>query len=65
MAKAYFESKGIAYEEINIEEDQSAAMWLENQGLRGVPVIQFDGKDIVHGFDRPQIDIMIREHNLA
>ena len=65
MAKQYFESKNIAYEDINIEEEPDAAAWLEEQGLRGVPVILFDGTDVVHGFDRPKIDHFIREHKLA
>ena len=65
MAKSYFDSKNIAYTEVNIEEEPDAAMWLEQQGLRGVPVILFGEKDVVHGFDRPQIDLLIREHKLA
>lgn len=65
MAKSYLESKKVAYTEVNIEEEPDAAMWLEQQGLRGVPVILFGGKDVVHGFDRPQIDLLIREHKLS
>ena len=36
-AKNYLESKGIEYETINIEENQTERNWLMEQGYRSVP----------------------------
>ena len=56
MAKQYFDSKKIAYTEVNIEEDEAAARQIvEEPGQMGVPVIRI-GKEVIVGFDRPKID---------
>jgi mycoredoxin len=50
MAKRWFESHGIAYESINIEEDDKAAEYVArvNRGYRSVPTIVFpDGSILV------------------
>lgn len=66
MAKAYLSEKGIDFEEVNVDQDPAAAAWIvEKTGQRGVPVLLFADKDVVLGFNRPQIDLLIREHNLA
>jgi mycoredoxin len=50
MAKRWFDAHGIAYESINIEEDDKAAAYVKrvNQGYRSVPTIVFpDGSILV------------------
>jgi mycoredoxin len=50
MAKRWFDARGIAYESINIEEDDKAAEYVKrvNQGYRSVPTIVFpDGSVLV------------------
>jgi mycoredoxin len=50
MAKRWFDSHGIAYEAINIEEDAKAAEYVArvNRGYRSVPTIVFpDGSILV------------------
>lgn len=61
MAKKFFDSKGVSFEEINVESDQhKAAEMIEKSGQMGVPVIDIDGKIIV-GFDRPAIEAEINK----
>lgn len=50
MAKRWFDARGIAYESINIEEDDQAAEYVSrvNRGYRSVPTIVFpDGSILV------------------
>lgn len=55
-AKQYFDSKGVVYTEVNVEEDQAAARQIvEETGQMGVPVIRI-GKELIVGFDKPKID---------
>lgn len=55
-AKRYFESKGIKYEEKNVEKDRQFAMEsVQKSGQMGIPVIDINGTIIV-GFNRPKID---------
>ena len=55
-AKNYMDSKGIKFEEKNVEEKPEYAVEsVEKSGQRGIPVIDIDGKIIV-GFDRSAID---------
>ena len=49
MAKNYLDSKGIAFREINIEQDTEAREFIQQQGLRTVPQIFMDGKIFVVG----------------
>jgi len=59
MAKRYFDSKGISYENVDVSRDSRAAMEMINKsGQRGVPVIDIDG-NIVIGFDKEKIDSLI------
>ena len=56
MAKQYFDSKDVAYTEIDVEQDREAAIkMVEESGQMGVPVIRI-GKELIVGFDRPKID---------
>ncbi|MBX4189835.1 glutathione S-transferase N-terminal domain-containing protein [Candidatus Parcubacteria bacterium] len=59
MAKEYFKSKNIAYEDVNVagNVDKQKEM-VKKSGQFGVPVIDIDGK-IVIGFDRPKINQLL------
>ena len=58
MAKAFFQEKGIKYEEYNVATDQKRREeMIEKSGQMGVPVISISGDDlpeeqIIIGFDR-------------
>ena len=56
MAKEYFKSKGLEYEEYNVVVDiPKQKEMIEKTGQFGVPVIDIDGK-IVIGFDRTKVN---------
>lgn len=56
IAKAYFNEKGVAYEEVDVRADQVAAKeLLARTGEFGVPQIDINGNMII-GFDREAID---------
>lgn len=56
QAKAYFEEKGIEYDEIDVSQDQEKAKeMVEKTGQMGVPVIEIGEKMLV-GFDPAAID---------
>lgn len=65
MAKEYFKSKNVTFEEVNVENDRDAAMALvERTGQAGVPVIEI-GQQTILGFDRERIDLALREYKLV
>lgn len=56
MAKEYFKKNNVAYEEIDVAGNKTAAQEMINKSHQmGVPVIDIDGTIIV-GFNRPEID---------
>ena len=56
MAKEYFKTKGVEYEEYDVFADEKKRdEMVSKTGQLGVPVIDIDGK-IVIGFDRPKIN---------
>lgn len=60
MAKKYFDSKHIRYEDLDVSVNrEAAAEMVEKSGQRGVPVIDIDGSIIV-GFDKDKIDDLIQ-----
>jgi glutaredoxin len=60
MAKDFFKSKGLEYQDINVAEDQIAFQeMVKKSGQMGVPVIDIDG-NIVKGFDRLEIEKLIK-----
>lgn len=64
MAKEYLRSKKVDFLEVNIEQDQSAAMFIvQKTGQTGVPVIQI-GEEYILGFDRERIDGALRQNKL-
>jgi glutaredoxin-like YruB-family protein len=57
-AKKYFDKKGVAYTEKNIEEDAAAnAELMKKLGgmFNGVPIIEIDDR-LINGFNRAAID---------
>lgn len=64
QAKKYFDSIGVKYTDINVEEDPSAAeAMVKKSNQMGVPVIEIGDKVIV-GFNRPQVDSALKEAKL-
>ena len=55
MAKEYFQSKGIEYEEIDVSDPEKAKEMMQKSGQMGVPQIEINGKIIV-GFNQAAID---------
>lgn len=56
MAKDYFESKNLGYEEYDVSQDiPRQKEMIEKTGQFGVPVIEINGK-IVIGLDKPKIN---------
>ncbi|HEX5456578.1 MAG TPA: glutaredoxin domain-containing protein [Candidatus Saccharimonadales bacterium] len=63
-AKQYLGGLKVDYEEVKVDEIPDGAQKLyEKSGQLGVPVIDFDGEIIV-GFNRPHIDLLLREKKL-
>ena len=55
MAKEFLKKHRIKFEEVNVQEDRTAAIeMIKKNGQNGVPVIDVDGKIIV-GFDEPAL----------
>ena len=58
--KKYLKSKGVEYEERNIEEnEQYAKECLALSGDTMVPVMTVDGKNYIIGFNKQQTDEML------
>ena len=65
MAKKYLESKNVEFDAKDITTDEeSYKEVLDKSGQLGVPVIDIEGT-IVVGFDRPKIDLILREKKLV
>ena len=59
VAKKYLSSKNVAFEDVDVSSDRTAAMeMISKSGQRGVPVIEIDNNIIV-GFDQSQIDKLL------
>ena len=55
-AKSYLKSKGIEFEELNVQEDMVAREeMIKKSKQMGVPVLDVNGTIII-GFDKPAID---------
>lgn len=64
-AKKYLDSLGVKYEDVDVEHDMQAAQEMVAKSHQmGVPVIDFDGTIIV-GFDKPRIDMLLKEKKLV
>ena len=55
--KEYLSKKGIPYTEYDVSVDREKAMEMVQKSRQmGVPVIIIDDKDLVIGFNQPQLD---------
>jgi glutaredoxin 3 len=58
--KEFLKANKVAFEEINVAEDQKAAKdMIEKSGQQGVPVIEI-GKEIIVGFDETKIKNLLK-----
>ena len=63
--KQYLDGLKVTYEEVMVDESPDGVQQLiEKSGQMGVPVTDFAGT-IVVGYNRPQIDMLLREHKLV
>jgi glutaredoxin len=63
-AKQYLNGLGVAFNEVKVDEiPDGPTQLIQKSGQLGVPVIEFD-EDIIIGFDRPRIDLLLREKKL-
>jgi glutaredoxin 3 len=61
--KAYLEEHNIAYEDLNVGEDQAARQeMIDRTQQMGVPVVEIDGQ-IVIGFDKERINQLLKIHD--
>lgn len=64
MAKEYLKGKKVAFKDVDIDQDRTAAYYIMNKtGQAGIPVIEI-GEDVILGFDRPRIDESLRANKL-
>lgn len=55
-AKSYLKSKGVQFEELNVQDDmQAREEMIKKSKQMGVPVLDVNGSIII-GFDKPAID---------
>lgn len=65
MAKEYLKSRKVEFEDVNVEQDQLAGMYImQKSGQAGVPVIEI-GDEVILGFDRERIDGALRQYKLV
>lgn len=65
MAKDYFKSKEVEYDEKDVTKDAEAYKEImEKSGQLGVPVIDISGSIII-GFDKPKIDSALEDNKLV
>jgi len=63
--KQYLDSKGVKYTDKDIEKDPAAAKEaVDKSGQMGVPVIDIGGTIII-GFNREQLDLVLRDQKLV
>lgn len=59
--KTYLDSKGVQYENFDVSSDENKLQeMISISGQMGVPVIEIDSKDVIIGFDKEQIDILLK-----
>jgi glutaredoxin len=59
MAKDYFESINVEFEEKNVSTDVEARKELMAKGFMGVPVIYIED-EVIQGFDQKKIDELLK-----
>lgn len=64
-AKEYLSKLGVSFQEIDIEQDPSAAQYIMGKThSAGVPQIEI-GDQVILGFDRPRIDDALKANKLV
>jgi glutaredoxin 3 len=59
-AKAYFKSKGVTFEDIDVSKDREKGQeMVQKSGQMGVPVIDIDGKILV-GFQPEEFERLLK-----
>jgi mycoredoxin len=67
VTKRVLDSRGVVFEEINIENDELAAQYVMqvNGGKRSVPTLEFAGDAIsLSNFSRARLDAWLEKHGL-
>ena len=65
MVKEYLKAKKVEFKEIDISTDMKAAQWVfDHTGYMATPVVSI-GDSVILGFDRPKIDIALRDAKLV
>ena len=67
VAKSVLQSRGIAFEEVNIERDENAASYVMsvNGGRRSVPTLELNGDAVsLSNFSRAKLDAWLGKHGL-
>ena len=60
-AKNYLKSKGVSFEELNVQDDMVAREeMIKKSRQMGVPVLDING-NIIIGFDKPAIDSALND----
>jgi len=59
QAKQYLQSKGVRFQEFDVQRNIRAQRTLAKMGARAVPVIMV-GEIRVDGFDRQRLDILLK-----
>lgn len=63
-AKQYLDGLKVPYEEVKVDElPDGPQQLIKASGQLGVPVIKIDDDTII-GFNRPQLDLLLRENKL-
>ena len=63
-AKDYLTKLGVKFTEKNVEENREFAEEAVNKsGQAGIPVLDIDG-EIIIGFDRPKIDMLLKDKKI-
>lgn len=64
-AKDYFSKLGVSFKEVDVEQDQTAMMYIMSKThSAGVPQIEI-GNEFILGFDRPSIDAALKANKLV
>ena len=68
VTKNVLKQRGVAFTEVNIEQDDTAATYVMsvNGGRRSVPTLEYNGDAIsLSGFSRAKLDGWLSKHNLS
>lgn len=65
MVKEYLKGRKVEFKEVDITMDDKAAQWVyDHTGYMATPVIDINNT-VILGFDRPKIDLALRDAKLV